>query len=158
MAEGRHLIDKANWRSHPPARRRDFDAVPKRGWPFALDDGECFLFSPMMIDGVHDEEDRLCGASSWSLHTDRWSLRAEEGGGRTATIDNVVARDDDDGRRHHPPLNDFHRERTQYQNDSHLERTRHPDDSHRERTHAPAHPQKRNYFHHPPNVEGGLRG
>ena len=34
-----------------------------------------------MINGVDEEEDRSCGASSWSLHTDRWSLRAEEGGG-----------------------------------------------------------------------------
>ena len=36
-----------------------------------------------LIDGVDDEEDRLCRASSWSLHTNRWSLCAKErGGGR----------------------------------------------------------------------------
>jgi hypothetical protein len=50
----------------------------------SLDDGECCPFSPM-IDSVDEEEDRLCGASSWSLHTDRWSLRVEEGGGGAVT-------------------------------------------------------------------------
>ncbi len=38
-----------------------------------------------MIDGVDEEEDRSCGTSSWSLHTDHWSLRAEEGGGNDVT-------------------------------------------------------------------------
>jgi hypothetical protein len=53
---------------------------PSDGGDSLLDDGECFPFSPM-INGVDEEEDRSCGTSSWSLHTNRWSLRAEEGGG-----------------------------------------------------------------------------
>jgi hypothetical protein len=29
---------------------------------------------------IDKKEDRSCGASSWSLHTDHWSLQAKKGG------------------------------------------------------------------------------
>ena len=48
-----------------------------------------------LIDSVYDEKDRLCGASSWSLHTNRRHVDDNE--------NNVVARGDDNGRRHPPP-------------------------------------------------------
>ena len=74
-----------------------------------LNDGECCPFSPL-IDGVDKEEDRLCGASSWSLHTDHWSLRAKEGGSEVDDhrhVDDdkndVVARGKEDGICRHPP-------------------------------------------------------
>ena len=62
--------------SRPPPPPDDGD--------LSLNGGKCCPFSPM-IDGVDEEEDRLCGTSSWSLHTDHWSLRAEEGGGNDVT-------------------------------------------------------------------------
>ncbi len=58
---------------------------PPDGGDSSLDDGECCPFSPM-IDGVDEEEDKLCGASSWSLHTDCLSLRTEMGGGAVTII------------------------------------------------------------------------
>jgi hypothetical protein len=57
----------------------------------SLDDGECCPFSPMIVS-VDKEEDRSCGARSWSLHTDCWSLSAKEGG---ADSDNCRRVDDD---------------------------------------------------------------
>jgi len=71
-----------------------------------------------LIDGVDDEENRLCGASSWSLHTNCWSLCAKERGGgavmivaasmttKTMSWRGATTLADDDGRRHHPPRAD----------------------------------------------------
>ena len=88
--------------SCPPPSSDDGDSL--------LNDGECCPFSPL-IDGVDKEEDRLCGASSWSLHTDRWSLRTKEGGGSEVDDhcrvhddkNDVEARGKEDGIRRHPP-------------------------------------------------------
>ena len=67
-----------------------------------------------MIDGVDKEKDRLCGARSWSLHTDCWSLSTKEGradGDNCCRIDddenNAGARGKDDGRRRRPPPADM---------------------------------------------------
>ena len=63
---------------------------------------------------VDEEEDRSCSASSWSLYTNHWSLRAEEGG-RVDGDDScrinddkndVGARGEDNGQHRHPPRTD----------------------------------------------------
>ena len=72
-----------------------------------LDVGECCPFSPM-IDDVDKEEDRSCSVISWCLHTDRWSLSAEEGGGRRVddNKNDVGAKGKDNGRCRRPPRAD----------------------------------------------------